>query len=962
MSDLAISAPRALTGVDTPLSMMRLQFHPDFGLDAATALVDYFAALGVTHLYASPIWAARSGSTHGYDGIDPTRLNPEIGDEAALERLVAQLRAHDMGLIVDFVPNHLAVGGRDNPYWLDVLRWGRESRFADMFDVEWDGGGNPDLQERLLVPFLGTPYGEALASGDMQLAFDASSGLFHIDYFEHRFPIDPRCQALMLLEAGIGEMAAPFEQIEQALSLEAGAERAGLALAEFARSAEGKARIEALLGAYSGDSEAGCERLHALLERQHYRLAFWRTAHDCLNWRRFFDITELGGIRVEDPAVFAQTHVYLLELIERGLVDGVRLDHVDGLADPAAYCRLLRQRVDEAAARRPGGVPRHPLPIYVEKILEGNESLPEDWGVTGTTGYEFMNAISKLQHDAGGEPALSALWHAMSEREATFEEEVAKARREMIETALATEFDRAVRAFVAVARADRATRDITPGMIRRATRELAIQFPVYRSYADEKGRPARDRLFFAHALKAARAHLDPPDHVALEALDDWLGGRAPETFDEPQRSHRLTAMVRFAQFTSPLAAKAVEDTAGYRSAVLISRNDVGFDGAHFAAPVEAFHRYNARQARHFPHAMLTTATHDHKRGEDVRARLAALSELGDTYAERVRHWMTRSPVLRDGSDATGPTPGEEMMLYQIVIGAWPLALSPQDSAGLSTFAERVADWQQKALREAKLSSHWLFPDERHEAQCRHFTMALLTAPEGESLRRDIHALVERLAGPGAVNGLVQALARMTAPGVPDCYQGTERWDFSLVDPDNRRPVDFAARRAQQESVVDWPALVGDWRDGRVKQALINAVLDLRRRLPSLFLEGDYQPLVVEGEWASRVVAFSRSLGEQSVAVIMPRHVVALSDSGTLAITPQRWGNTRIQAPAEDGWRSLMGGEAVEGAQWPLSALFATLPLAVLVRHGDDTTVSVQAEARQAGVNDFDADTAALDSA
>ncbi|MFC0336406.1 maltooligosyl trehalose synthase [Kushneria avicenniae] len=958
MSELSVGAPSEVPGQQPLLSCQRLQFHKDFTLEDAEALVDYFAGLGVTHLYASPLWAARSGSTHGYDGVDPTRLNPEIGDEAALTRLVGRLRSRGMGLIVDFVPNHLAVGGRENPYWLDVLRWGPSGRFADMFDINWRDNGDPTLENRLLVPFLGEPYGQALVSGDMALTLDETTGLFQVDYFEHCFPIDPRCHALMLLENGMGEQARRFEEIEEAISLEEGAERAGLALAEHVRTDKGRAELEALLARYHPETPEGAERLHVLLEQQHYRLAWWRTANDSLNWRRFFDITELGALRVDDPAVFAQTHVYLLELIERGLVDGVRLDHVDGLADPAGYCRLLRARVDEAATRRPGGAPEMPIPIFVEKILEGNESLPLDWGVTGTTGYEFMNAVSKLQHDPEGEAPLKALWHALSGREHSFEKEVARARREIVDTALVTEFERAVRALSDVARHDPMTRDTTPDMIRRVLRELAVQFPIYRTYADDQGLAPRDENFFAHAVEAARDGLTPPDQAVLDQVYDWLGGEAPGDDDEPGCRLRRNAIVRFAQLTSPLAAKAVEDTAGYRSAVLISRNDVGFDGAHFAASSEDFHRFNAWQARHFPATMVTTATHDHKRGEDVRARLAALSEWGDRWAEQVREWLTTSSSLRSAGDASGalagPSAAEEMMLYQIIAGAWPLTLSPDDAAGLEAFAGRIADWQEKALREAKLNSHWLYPDETHEAQCREFVMTLLTDERGTALRHSIFDVVTTISPAGALNALVQTLLRMTVPGVPDCYQGTERWDFSLVDPDNRRPVDFNVRREQLSQESPLIELIDHWRDGRIKQALITQVLHLRQRMSDTFLHGDYQGLEFEGERAGQLIGFTREHEGQAVMVIATRHGGSLLEEDALRIAPSRWGNTHVKYSAQDtaGWQSLMTGESVD-PRAPVGELMASLPFCVLYREMSTITSNheqaLEADTTQAGV-------------
>ncbi|WP_456268025.1 malto-oligosyltrehalose synthase [Kushneria sp. AK178] len=956
MSELSMEASSNGSKQPALLSCLRLQFHQDFTLADAETLVDYFAGLGITHLYASPLWAARSGSTHGYDGVDPTRLNPEIGDEAALTRLVDKLRSFGMGLIVDFVPNHLAVGGRENPYWLDVLRWGPSGRFADMFDINWRDNGDPTLDGRLLVPFLGEPYGQALVSGDMRLALDETTGLFHVDYFEHCFPIDPRCHALMLLENGMGEQARLFEQIESAVSLEEGAERAGLALAEHVRTNEGRAELDALLARYNPETPEGAERLHVLLERQHYRLAWWRTANDSLNWRRFFDITELGALRVDDPAVFAQTHVYLLELIERGLVDGVRLDHIDGLADPAGYCRLLRARVDEAASRRPGGAPDTPLPIFVEKILEGNEALPLDWGVTGTTGYEFMNAVSKLQHDPDGEAPLKALWHSLSGREHSFDKEVIRARREIVTTALVTEFERAVRALSDVARHDPMTRDTTPDMIRRVLRELAVQFPVYRTYADDQGLAPRDENFFAHAVEAAREALTPPEQGVLDQVYGWLGGEAPAEDDEPGCRLRRNAIVRFAQLTSPLAAKAVEDTAGYRGAVLISRNDVGFDGARFAGSAEEFHRFNAWQARHFPATMVTTASHDHKRGEDVRARLAALSEWGDLWAERVREWLTASSSLRQPSHEegtlAGPSTAEEMILYQIIVGAWPMALAPDDASGLEQFAGRIADWQEKALREAKLNTHWLHTDETYERQCRDFVMTLLTDDRGASLRQSMFDVVSTISPAGALNGLVQALLRMTVPGVPDCYQGTERWDLSLVDPDNRRPVDFGVRREQLSHNPPLEELIDHWRDGRIKQALITQVLGLRQRLPGVFRQGDYQALDFDGERAGQLIGFTREHEDGAVMVIAVRHGGSLLADDSLRVAPQRWGNTHVTSAADagGGWQSLLTGASVD-PRAPMSELMASMPFCVLFREAAAAPEgqTLQAETTQTSV-------------
>ncbi|MCX2522955.1 malto-oligosyltrehalose synthase [Larsenimonas rhizosphaerae] len=938
----------------------RLQFHADFTLDDACAQVEYLAALGVSHIYASPLWASRQGSTHGYDGIDPTRLDPEIGDEEALERLVERLRSFGMGLIVDFVPNHLAVGGSENHYWQDVLRWGQQSRFAPMFDIEWIGHGLPELEGKLLVPFLGRPYGEVLAEGELRLALDEDTGLFHIAYFEHCFPIDPRTCSMIFKEAGLDAVAHACEQIPHMVSLEAGAARAGSAVMEARHTEQGHQAIDALLASYQGQEADAHARLHLLLEQQNYRLAYWRTANDQLNWRRFFDITELGAVCVDNPTVFTLTHTYLLELVARGLVDGVRLDHVDGLADPAGYCRQLRQRLDEATARRPAQAIQGPLPILIEKILEADETLPTDWGISGTTGYEFMNAISLLQHDPEGEAALTALWQAHASDTMEFDDEVIKARREIMATALVTEFQRAVRALVGVAQCQPGTRDITIQALGRATRAVAAHFPVYRSYADDQGWPAAEVVMWEATLDEARSELAPPDHAALEYMAQWLGRQPPSDAPQIECDARMTAIIRFAQLTSPLAAKAVEDTAGYRRAVLISRNDVGFNGARMSAPVADFHAFNQHNARTFPHTLVTTATHDHKRGEDVRARLAVLSETGQGYRDLVTGWLSMSGDLQ--AQGRRLVEADEMMLYQIIVGAWPLSLTPDDQPGLNAFAERVANWQQKALREAKQRSHWLYPDEVYEAACRDYVMALLTTPAGAVLRGELASLVTAISTAGALNGLVQTLLRLTVPGVPDCYQGTERWDFSLVDPDNRRPVDYGLRRAQQHDARSVVELLPGWRDGRVKQAMIMDVLALRHRFSTLFAEGQYLPLEVTGSKRHHVVAFARQHQNQMIIVVTVRHMASMLKDATMPqVAPDAWGDTRLDLTSPgSAWSSWFTRKRVSSGG-ALSELLAELPFCILVREVRPDAQGEQAMAEEAVSDRALADLPATDS-
>lgn len=875
---------------------LRLQFHAGFTLDDAVPLVPYFARLGVSHLYASPLLEARPGSMHGYDVVDPTRVSPELGGEAALERLVTALRQHGMGLLLDIVSNHMAVGGEHNPWWQDLLAWGRRSRYAEFFDIQWHSP-DPLLEGQLLLPFLADDYGKVLQAGHAPLRFEAGTGRFAIHHHDHRFPISPPDYALILAGSHLTSLrdlagrfaAAPHADAAEALHQE---------LIELGRSAQVAVDIERLLEGFDARQDPGFQRLHALLERQHYRLASWRTAADDINWRRFFDINELGGLRVEKPAVFEATHGKVFELIGRGLVDGLRIDHIDGLADPRGYCRKLRRRTTALLGQRPLSAALEHFPIYVEKILGPGETLHRDWQVDGTTGYEFMNQVSLLQHDPAGEAELTSLWHALSERPA-FVEEVRQARQLVLQGTLAGDFESVAQALLQVARNDVMSRDLTLGAIRRALQALVEHYPVYRTYINALGRPQQDEGFFQQALEQARATLGEGDAGVLDYLQRWLGGE-PWRQLPPGRSRKQLrhACVRFQQLTSPTAAKAVEDTAFYRSAVLLSRNDVGFEAERFSAPVEDFHQHCRQRLAEFPANLLATATHDHKRGEDVRARLAVLSERADWFASRIEHWRELAEPLRQTlADGPAPSAGDELMLYQTLLGTWPLTLAADDEPGLRTYAERLHEWQRKALREAKLRSTWSAPNEAYEGACAAFIDALLLDRQYQQLRHSLVQAADALAVPGALNSLAQCLLRMTAPGVPDLYQGNEFWDFSLVDPDNRRPVDFVARRQALDDRQTPQQLVATWQDGRVKQALIAQVLERRRQFPELFLHGDYLPLEVRGEHAHQVLAFARCGEEQRAFVIVPRLAGNLLGRTAQPLIPaQNWGDTRVVLP------------------------------------------------------------------
>ncbi|MHA6493126.1 malto-oligosyltrehalose synthase [Pseudomonas borbori] len=880
---------------------IRLQFHRGFTLDDAVPLVDYFHRLGITHIYASPLLKARSGSMHGYDVVDPTRINPELGGEAALQRLVSALRKRRMGLILDIVSNHMAVGGDANPWWLDLLEWGLRSPYASFFDIHWKSH-DPLLKGQLLIPFLRSDYGEVLAAGEIELHYEAETGGFYTRHYDHRFPLSPPTYAELLEHSGhpqLQALAERFNALEDDTNAWQSAQQLRHELAELGQTAEVADAIHLSMALYKPVSEEGMQRLHQLLERQHFRLASWRTAADDINWRRFFDINELGGLQVERPEVFEATHAKIFELVENGLIDGLRIDHVDGLANPRGYCRKLRRRVNGLLAKRPEAQRGDHFPIFVEKILGHGEQLSDDWGVDGTTGYEFMNQVSLLQHDPLGELQLCSLWSTLTGRSENFLDEVREARQLVLTSSLAGDLESVAQGLLLVARDDIATRDLTLGAIRRALLELIVHFPVYRTYAGANERSAQDQVYFEQALEGARTTLPEADWPLLQHLDNWLGGSPLHSLPPGQeRRLRQRILARFQQLTSPAAAKAVEDTACYRSAVLLSRADVGFDPQYFSAPTQAFHQQCIERGKRFPDNLLATATHDHKRGEDVRARLAVVSERAAWFSQRIATWRGLAAPLREElEDGIAPSPADELMLYQTLLGSWPTELTADEAEGLAEYCARLAQWQEKALREAKLRSSWSTPNGAYEAACRHFLEQLLTSPETRELRDDIAAAAAAIAPAGALNSLAQTLLRMTTPGVPDLYQGAEFWDFSLVDPDNRRPVDFAARSTALAGVHEHGELVRQWSDGRIKQHLISKTLAARDAHSALFRLGDYQPLSVTGEHADRLLAFARHYDGAYLIVVVPRLAAPLLDNyPTPHVPPERWADTRIELP------------------------------------------------------------------
>ena len=876
-------------------STARLQFHKDFPLDSGTELVPYFSQLGISHLYASPIFKARSGSTHGYDIVDHTVINPELGGEEALARLVSRLREHDMGLILDIVPNHMGVGGADNAWWLDVLEWGRTSPYAEFFDIDWDP---PDstLRGRMLAPFLGDAYGAVLRQGELTLKFDPTDGRLFVDYFGNRFPINPRdYTSVLLAEGGLLEgPARAFSDLPaERDAMRRAAEEARLEL----RRAEYAQPLAETLRVFNAPTELGRDRLHQLLDRQNFRLAWWRAASDEINWRRFFDVNALAGIRVENPVVFEATHAAIFRLYSEGLIDGLRIDHVDGLADPRGYCRKLRRRLQSLSQARPAALTLEQPVIWIEKILASHERLARDWSTDGTTGYDFMNDVSAVLHNAAGEEEITRIWTQATGRTGVFEQESIPARRQILRESLASELYATSVALHRIARRDLVTRDYTLTAIHRTLTELLAHFHVYRIYAGPAGMSDADQQAMDWALAGARRTVRATDRHLLELLAQWLSGNDLRQLPAgSRRSERLRAMVRFQQLSSPTAAKSVEDTSFYRCGRLLSRNEVGTEPAQFALSPASWHGTARQRRAHFPRALLATATHDHKRGEDARARLAVISEIPSEWESALQRWIRlNAPVKRD-LDGPAPDAADEVMLYQTLIGAWPLDLYPDDRDGLTEFRDRVAGWQQKALREAKRHSGWAVPNEAYEQAAQDFLTAMLDTDRPARVVHELFDFVQRLAAHGAVNGLAQLILRLTAPGIPDMYQGTELWDFSLVDPDNRRAVDYRARRSMLDAGLSPPLLMSAWRDGRLKQAILHRALRLRERRPKLFLEGSYLPLRVEGPAEEHVLAFARQQDDDVVISIVTRLSAVAHALDEPLLKPEFWKGTQVLLP------------------------------------------------------------------
>jgi (1->4)-alpha-D-glucan 1-alpha-D-glucosylmutase len=915
-----------------PIATYRLQLSAAFTFDDAATLVPYLKSLGISHLYASPFLKARAGSTHGYDIVDHNQINPEFGGEAGFARLSAALTEADIGLILDFVPNHMGIGYADNAWWLDVLEWGEKSPYAVAFDIEWDllphrGGGG------VLLPILGSPYGHALENGDIVLKYDGEEGSFSAWYYEHRLPIRPD---------RYGEM---LRMIVNAAA--AGNETAGRRLLELAARSRGPRRpsraeapaLKAALAAVAGGADViargihiyrpssgnpdSALPLHRLLERQHYRVAHWRLAASEINYRRFFDINDLAGLRVEDLDTFRRVHALVARLTADNKLQGLRLDHIDGLWDPIQYCRRL-QRLIRAAQ----GASRREFYVVVEKILAEGEHVPALPGVAGTTGYEWLNVISRVLVDSNGLEPLDRFRREATDNPRPFRQILERAKLRVLENLLSSEFTVLTRLLARIAAGHYRTRDFTITRLEAALRLFVLEFPVYRTYVSAAGPAPEDRATIDRAIRAARARWFGPDVEIFDFLREVL------TLDlvGPGRSGYSSARVRrFAvkvqQFTGPMMAKSLEDTAFYRYARLVGLNEVGADPAVPGLSPHEFHRRMLVREAQAPHGLTATATHDTKRGEDARMRVLAIAELTDDWASAVTQWRRLNDRLAERLDnLRAPSPVLEYLLYQTLIGAWPL------EAPDASLAERMETYAVKAAREGKVETSWINPDEAYEAGVKRFVRRILDPGESADFIASFEELARRTALLGALNGLSQLTLKATMPGVPDFYQGTEFWDLSLVDPDNRRPVDFSARAAALAQLgiePDWAALAAAWPDGRIKLALTRHLLALRNEHAALFAQGTYRPLEVNGPHRDHVVAFARTTGRDAVVVAVGRLFSPLTRGGTCWPAAQDWNAELVLDGFSDIHDTLAPDKVWPRPALPLSRLFDPLPVAIM---------------------------------
>ncbi len=998
----------AQRGAYVPRATYRMQLHHEFPFEFVRRQVEYLHRLGISDVYSSPFFRARRGSTHGYDIVDHNALQPAIGEREQLDALHADLEARGMGLVLDIVPNHMGVATADNAWWMDVLENGPSSLYAPFFDIDW-APLTHELHYKVLLPMLGDHYGRVLENGDIRLRFD--DGAFFVDVYSTPLPVNPRTYPLILarvlaeLVAHFGEEheavlelqsiltglshLPPRTQTERARQIERAREKQILKRRLAAVVSEVPEVARAVAGAIEwfngrkGEPHT-FDGLDALLEEQAYRLSYWRVAAEEINYRRFFDINDLAAIRMENPAVFQQAHRFLFELLGRNEVRGVRVDHPDGLWNPASYfaalqrgyfiarCRArylrdrgesaddtaarvrrsafdrlvprLAERYDAAVANDASGAIARPLYVVAEKILSRGETLPAGWGVHGTSGYDFTILAGSLFVDAQGERAFTEAYETFIGERVDFERLVYEKKKLILRTSLASELNVLANALHRLAARDRHSRDFTLGSLKDALREVIASFPVYRSYVDEGTASLSDhhRIPIERAVRLARRRNPTTDTSIYSFVRSVLVLDVPDRIGEDDRARYREFVMRFQQLTSPVMAKGLEDTAFYVYNRLVSLNEVGGEPERFGVSIAQFHRANALRQQHWPFEMLTTSTHDTKRSEDVRARISVLSERPAAWAKSVAEWSQHCAQFKTDNDGTrAPDANEEWLLYQTILGSLPFA--PTSAEEHARYIDRVVEYMRKATKEAKVNTSWLNADAGYDAAIESFVRSVLDPANG-ALER-MAPLAREVAFHGMWGSLSQTLLRCTAPGVPDLYQGNEIWDFSLVDPDNRRAVDYALREKLLDDVLGNVArgadylrdLVANASDGRIKMFVIHATLAARARWPEVFgAASTYTPLAVHGEHADHVIAFSRTHGSDMLVTVAARFTAKLTNGEIASPVGGCWRGDRVAVPP-GRYTDLFSRATFEtrddgdGAYLALDEVFALAPVALLTR-------------------------------
>ena len=950
-----------------PVAVYRLQFHQGMRFEDARALIPYLKDLGISDLYASPILQARRGSTHGYDVTDPTRLNPELGTEEEFDNLSRQLQAHGIGVLLDIVPNHMAASS-ENPWWMDMLEEGPGSAYAAYFDVDWHPPSR-FLDNRILLPLLGTAYAEALENRQLTLSFE--DGGFFIRYFDTKLPVAPKGYRQILehrlekLKETLRPESTVFQEFEGILSAidrlperaallaeKAGERRLNLSAIKerlqnlYKSSEEVRRFIEQNVWVFNGKKgvPASFRFLDRLLSDQPYVISFWRNTNEGINYRRFFTITDLVGVRVEDPLTFDAMHSVVLRLAERGLVTGLRIDHIDGLRDPAGYLRRLQERLAPGNGQSAANGQPAPVPFYVvvEKILAACEPLPRDWPAHGTTGYDFLNYLNGIFVDQLQMDALDKIYTRFGGLQIPYDDLVYEKKKQVMENLLAVEMNTLGRRLSLLAEQDRYARELPRGDLARALLETIACLPVYRTYIRSFEVGKTEARYIESALANAQQRNPGLNAACFDFLRQVLLLKpGPQLFPE-QREARLAFVMRWQQFTGPLMAKGFEDSLLYVYNRLVSLNEVGGFPNSPGVSVCAFHEFGQRRQKRSPHALNATTTHDTKRSEDVRARINVLSEIPEEWERHLVRWRRWNESQKHAVNGTlVPTANEEIMLYQTMLGAWPL--QPEE---MSKLKQRLQDYMIKATREAMVHTKWTVPNEKHEKAILDFISSIMKKGEENEFLADFLGFQKNIAFYGALNGLAQVLVKTAFPGVPDFYQGSELWDLRLVDPDNRGPVEFTKRIEllqelcgdRQAPPADIDELLTHWEDGRIKMFAVCKALGFRMANPALFTNGDYIPLQAAGNKKENVLAFARRLRNAWALTAVPRLSTKLVSVGQAPIGKEVWGTNMLLLPrnAPKDWSNVLTGEKLssqesEGESYLyLRDALRTFPVALLI--------------------------------